>query len=170
MRKLQLIYLFLILVVLLHISHYYPHLPARVASHFNAAGHPDGWLPKKAFMAVYAGTVALSALTCLLLSVFMKHIPESFINLPRKDYWLAPERIDRTRDTISRKVLIMGLATTFFLIGVMHLVFVANLGPESNLPMMPFWLLLGGFCCFTLWWAASFIRSFSKTQDGTRKI
>jgi uncharacterized membrane protein len=165
MKRLHLIYLFLVLLVLMHISHYYPHLPDRVASHFNAAGHPDGWLPKKALTAVYAGTVALSALTCLLLSVLMKHIPGSLINLPRKDYWLAPERIGATRDTISREVLIMGLGTTVFIIGVMHLVFIANLGSARSLPMTPFWLLLGGFCCFTLWWAASFIRRFSRTEE-----
>lgn len=169
MKKLQLLQLSLIALALVHASYYYPSLPARVASHFNAAGYPDGWMQKKAFLSVYLGTVALTALTCVLLSVFMKHVPESLINLPGKDYWFAPERIDSAKEEISRRLLVMGIATTLFLIGIMHLVFAANLEPVKNLPMTPFWLLLGGFCCFSLWWAASFIIRFSKKPDQSRR-
>jgi hypothetical protein len=67
-------------------------LPERMASHFGASGQPDGFTSPQGFfgtMALLGGGVVVSL---LVLPALLRYCPPQLINLPNRDYWLAPER------------------------------------------------------------------------------
>ena len=70
-------------------------MPERVASHFNAAGKPNGWMTRSAhgtFMLLFGlGEPAFVILLCWSFRFF----PANLINVPRRDYWHAAENFPK---------------------------------------------------------------------------
>ncbi len=131
-------YLFLILLGLVllaaaaDLAWFYPRLPEQIATHFNGHGVADGWSSKAGF-AVGQGCllVGLSALFAGL-AWLLPRTPVSLINLPHRDYWLAPARRAATMETASNFLLVMAVVITTFLTGLMHLLLAANLAPPAR--------------------------------------
>ncbi len=71
--------------------------PAVVASHFDASGAPNGFMPREAYLLFMLGAVIGLPLILLLPYFLLGWVPARFINLPNRDYWLADER---SADTI----------------------------------------------------------------------
>jgi serine/threonine-protein kinase len=92
----KIVYFLMLLMGLLEWMHAYPQLPDRMASHFDFYGRPDGWQPKEAFFLVMAVVVVMTGLTGFLVPVVLAAAPTEFINVPRRDYWLAPGRREET--------------------------------------------------------------------------
>lgn len=78
----------------------YPQLPQQVPLHFDSAGRPDGWGAKQELLGWSLGTVVIMAVLLSPAILLMKFLPPSLINLPRHDYWLAPEREAATRQAM----------------------------------------------------------------------
>jgi len=57
----------------------------------------------------------------------LRRVPVSLINLPNKEYWLAPERRDESMRFLEREMQWMGVLTVAFLLLVLHLAIRANL-------------------------------------------
>lgn len=77
-------------------------LPAKVATHFNAAGQADGWMTKN-------GHVLIILLIGFLISDFliaicyaMRFFPSSTLNVPNKDYWRSKEHYPEACDFMFR--------------------------------------------------------------------
>lgn len=71
-------------------------LPPVVASHFNANGDADGFMPRTLYLGLMVAiAIGLPLLVASLHSV-VRFVPARFINLPNRDYWLAPARITET--------------------------------------------------------------------------
>ena len=70
----------------------YGQLSARVASHFDIHGAANGWQSKQEFYGFLVGTVMLVALIGFGIPRLFNTIPIQLINLPNREYWLAPER------------------------------------------------------------------------------
>ncbi len=69
----------------------WPRLPGRVAVHFGLSGEPNGWSTPSQFLMMIA--VMLAVLGALFVaSGWLEHVPDRFINLPNKAYWLAADR------------------------------------------------------------------------------
>ena len=147
-------YLLLALAVL-QIVVYYPMLPDVVASHFDGSGRADGWSSKGTFFVIDAATIALIAVIFLALSKI--RWPDRWISLPHKDYWLAPERRERTFRELHRQMLVFGCATLGLLLVVMQWVIEANLDGSQTLPSAGMWWLMGGYLLFTLVWTVRLI-------------
>lgn len=153
----------LIGVFVAHIVFYYPNLPENVASHFNGLGEPDGFMSKQNFV-IFEGVILLIIIfEFTLLPLFIKKMPNSWINLPNKDYWLAPERRDATFGVIGNYFEWFSIALLSLFIAVNHLVFQANL-TNQKLSGTAMWLILGAFLTFTIIWLIKFIRRF-RTQN-----
>jgi hypothetical protein len=67
-------------------------LPPVMASHFSAAGTPDGAMPRGAFFTTLAIACGAAVLLPALTPRLLRHVPAGAINIPHRDYWLAPER------------------------------------------------------------------------------
>lgn len=116
-----------------HVGWYYGELPSRMASHFGPDGDANGWMSRTAFAVSYVGIVAAMALLYCGLAWGLPRLPTSMINLPRRDYWLAPERRQRTLEDLGRQLAAIGVATVLFLMLVFHLCLKANINGAFRL-------------------------------------
>ncbi len=158
----QRVFIFLLVVMVLHGIYYYPQLPERVASHFDAGGRPNGWMTRDTFIGFYWGMAGLAALIFLGLPRFLRRAPNKRINLPRREHWLAPERRAETVAYLGRQLLWMGCATLMFSIGVFHLAIQANLTDAPRLSPAAFQLIVA-YLIFTLLWVVRLVFKFRRT-------
>jgi len=119
-----------LLVAAVHVSWSAGVLPDRVASHFDAGGAADGWSSRAAFLQAYVGIVGLVALMMAGLAVLMPRLPAGALNVPDREYWLAPERAAASIRRVADWLLEFGAATVVFLVAVFHLSVRANLDAE----------------------------------------
>ena len=152
----------LILASVVQTLYYYPQLPEVVASHFNSSGIANGWQSKGAFFGIYYGVIMLIVLVFSVSTLFLDRIPDTLINLPRKDYWLAPERRAETFSFINGQMLMFGNVTLVFILVVFHFAIRANLTPQKQLPSSIVLPLLGAYILFSLVWTLRFILRFRK--------
>lgn len=132
--------LLLIALSVVQFLYYDPILPDQIASHFNWQGQPDHWSSKRVVLFTHIGLILFFALMFQSIGWLTFKIPERFINLPHKSYWLAPERKRQTLNSI---------ATFFIWIGNVNVLFfmvIFNLGYQTNLTSNPktanFWFAL----------------------------
>jgi hypothetical protein len=71
-------------------------LPDTVASHFNSSGAPNRFMSDQSYLLLMLALVVLVPLSVGWLGRWVQQIPDELINLPHKDYWLAPERRAQT--------------------------------------------------------------------------
>jgi len=148
----------------------YPQLPERVASHFGMSGTPDSWSTAASFVRTYL--IAVSALFVMFagIAVGLGRIPNSLINLPSREYWLAPERRESTVEFMSRHMLWFGSATLLLLLDMLRQTFRVHLGKAQSLehPM----LSLLGYLIFTGVWCIALVMRFLSPRNpqagGTR--
>lgn len=75
-------------------------LPERVASHFDFNGQADGWMSRSGYI-LFAIFFPLGISLFLgLIGWLIRYLPASMINMPNKNYWLAPERKAKTACTM----------------------------------------------------------------------
>ena len=158
----QRLFIFLLVLVVVQSIYYYPQLPERVASHFDGRGWPNGWMTRGTFVGFYWSMAGLMALIFLGLPRFLRRAPNRWINLPRRDYWLAPERRAETVAYLGRQLLWMGSASLILFIVVFHLAFQANLTDAPRLSPAAFPLIVA-YLVFTLLWVVRFVFKFRKT-------
>ncbi len=137
-------------IILLQALIYYPQLPAQVASHFDVAGRPNGWSSKSAYFALQAFIVLVVTICFAAFPAWLEGAPARLVNLPNKDYWLAPERRAATMARVASALTWFGCAGLVFIILVTSLVIDFNLGRERALPAVPIWALLGGIAVCTV--------------------
>jgi uncharacterized membrane protein len=148
-RWLLLIFALLLMAGAVDVACQYPQLPDRMATHFDAQGHPNGWASRPTFLTLYILLMTFMALIfpgCLAL---LPILPPSLINMPHREYWLAPERVEYTRELVGRFLMALGNVTVAFLIALLHLTMRANLGPQQQLGQ-GIWIALAGFVVLDL--------------------
>ena len=68
-----------------------PTLPDRLATHFGASGHPNGWMTRDQH---FVGIMLLGfGLPSLVIGICycLRFIPSSMLNVPHAEYWRSPE-------------------------------------------------------------------------------
>ncbi len=95
------------------------HLPLRMASHFNAEGVADGWMDKTRFLITSVATMVAVPLSVILMTMLVKFLPDRFLNIPHRDFWLSAGRREKTYAAI----LDFGFASagaTLWLFAMLH--------------------------------------------------
>jgi hypothetical protein len=136
-------------------------LPPRVASHFNGAGAPDGWMLRNSYLWTMAGIVV--GMSVLLVGVFycIRYLPPSLINLPHRHYWLATDRRAETIEFLFQAGIWLATFQAVFLFAVHLLVVDANVSQPVRLSSY-IWILLGGFVLATIVWSYFLIQRFRR--------
>jgi hypothetical protein len=137
-----------------------------VPSNFSVSGRIQSYTSKEAFLVLYLVVVAGTAFFFPGLGFLTIRKPVSKINVPNKDYWLAPERRQGTFDFIIIHMSWFGSATLLFVMRMFHSCYRAalgsNLNPDPRLPNV--WisgLIYGGF--MLVWGIVPGVR-FSKKE------
>jgi hypothetical protein len=90
------VFIGLLLFAVLFVTGTASELPLTVASHFDAAGQPNAFMSR-------GGYIRFVLCLCLGLPVIVVGILRAVysratdLKLPNRDYWMAPQRLDRTR-------------------------------------------------------------------------
>ena len=138
-------------------------LPSMVASHFAGSGTANGFMPRGIYAWFMLGlVVGLPALMIGLTWVSIAN-PKARINLPNKDYWLAPERRAETIEFLRAGILWFGFMLVAFLCYVHWLVVLANRVQPAQLANTWF---IGGLVVFLaalLIWLKMFLGHFRQS-------
>ena len=142
-------------------------LPEVVASHFGPSGRANGFMPREAYAQLMAGLiVALPLLVVYLPNALMRR-GAGAINLPHRQYWLAPERREQTIERLCRGSFGFGYLLVAFLGYVHQVVLLANRVIPPGLPLEWF---VGGLVAFVvgmLGYAFLFLRPFLRVPRGS---
>jgi uncharacterized membrane protein len=153
------VFLASILVAAMHLNWAYNELPETVATHFGAGGAPDAWSTRDGWTVSYLVLVGIVSGIFAALVLLMPRLPASVVNIPNRDYWLAPERRATTWRHMGEALLVFGSATNLFDVGIMHLTVVANRSISGELPGS-FWVLFTIYMIFTAGWVIWLVRRF----------
>ena len=140
--------------------YYYPRLPAVVGQHFGGDGRANGWASRDAFFILSWTVLLVISAIFIFTPRALRTVPVSLINLPNKDYWLAPERKEESLRFLEREMEWMGAMTVGFIALVLHLAVRANLNPEHRLENGAFVTLLFAFLMATSGWIVRLYRRF----------
>lgn len=92
-----------------------PDLPDSLATHFDAAGRPNGWSTRTSFVWLYGGMLALLGFVFGALALGAGRVPASLWSFPHRDWWLSGERSVPTRRYLAQWLLRFGSALMLFL-------------------------------------------------------
>jgi len=135
-------------------------LPERVATHFGANGEPNGWETQAGyvrFTLIFGAVVPAFVLGTFL---FIRYLDGWGMNIPHKDYWLAPERQGQTFAFIQRQGAWFAALLIAFFAGVHYTILAANAHPHASLPPTFLPWIVGPFLVATIVWCAIFLRRF----------
>jgi serine/threonine-protein kinase len=114
-------------------------LPDPVASHFNGAGRPDGWMSRARYLLFISLFGFCFPLVIAASTSITRLLPDRFINIPHRSHWLAPERRAATFDFLTRHSFAFGHVAIGFVGGVHWTVARAN---QHHPPRLEGFLLL----------------------------
>ena len=149
--------------VALHLAWFYPRLPATIASHFDGSGRPNGWMSKQTMAMTYAGMTVLFAVVFYGLGLLFPKMSPCLFSIPYRDYWLAPERRKETLAFLADYLLWIGNATVAFIMGLMHQMFLANLGKVPVLSPVAAWIA-AVYVAFLLVWVVGLYARLRKPK------
>jgi uncharacterized membrane protein len=161
----KLIFVLLVLYAAIRFSYYYPRLPDVMASHFNGRGVPNGWQTKSGFFTVFVGVSVLVSVIGFGIPRIIAVLPAQLMNLPNKQYWLAPEHIAETQEFLGRYFAWYGCAIFVIMILTFDYAIQHNLHPENPPDPARMWYILVGFLLFTLVWTVRMSTKFLRTRE-----
>jgi uncharacterized membrane protein YbaN (DUF454 family) len=144
---------------------YSPRLPEILGSHFSPGGYVNGWQTKAAFFATELAMIALAMVISFGIPRMIAALPVASINLPHKEYWLAPEKREDTLAYIRAWSAWFGCGLLAFLLFVMELAFRANLHTPPRFNNGAFIPALLAFAAFDTMLILRLILHFSRMPD-----
>jgi hypothetical protein len=140
------------------------HLPAIVASHFDAGGDPTAFIARTNYLhfILSLGIGVPLALAALLSIVYSR---ATDMKLPNGDYWLAPERIGRTRDLLVAHGVWFGSLLISMACYVHWLEVKANSQQPAHLPNTLVYAGLLIFFLITVGWMAALLLAFRRPRE-----
>jgi uncharacterized membrane protein len=148
----------------LQFAHDFPLLPERMASHFAASGAANGWMTKMQFLITYAVILLPAFFLEFWLHRRIAATPEKRLNLPNKDYWLAPERRAETFAYFEHFFAWYGCAFLLLELFAMGLAMRANFQSPPRMPTVPIVSAIVAFVVFNAIWIAGMLRRFSRIR------
>lgn len=158
-------FLVFVVAVAAYVWHTSAELPQIMASHFNAAGQADAYMPRNAYRNFFTGLVLILPLLVVFLPNALMRRASATINLPHRDYWLAPERRTQTVDSLCKLSFGFGYLLVGFLGYVQWLVIRSN---RTVPPGFPSDWFIGGLVvfigCVIIWGFLTLRRFFRVPQ------
>lgn len=155
------IFFALIALAIVQIAIYYPQMPDVVASHFDGLGEPNDWSGRNGFFGLYIAILTLLVLVFIYAPGWSVKRARFGMKIPNREYWLAPEQLDQTREFFRRQMLVMGVVHLSLAIFAVQLVIQANFDQAPRLHHSIAWAL-GLYFVILLGWLIHFFLHFRK--------
>lgn len=117
-------------------------LPARVASHFDLAGHANGYRPRDDYLILMLLLTFGVPLLVVALNIVLPRVAPGLLRIPARDYWLAPDRRNETCESIATSGFVIACAVTVFMIALHLLVVEANSRTPPRVDNAMLWTLV----------------------------
>ncbi len=101
MRFGKVFYFIVLLVCIFEFVRLWNITPPEMAAHFNVQGNPDRFVSKTEFFWFQVQTMAVVIVTSLIPQILLLILPVNLINMPNREYWLAPQRREETIELLS---------------------------------------------------------------------
>ena len=137
-------------------------LPEVVASHFDAAGRSNGDMPRGPYIAIMVLITLAVPLFIVVVANLALSAPNARINLPNRDYWLAPERRAETVRYISSQTATLAAGIVLFMCYVQWLLVRANAITPPALDSRAMSVGLAVFLVYTAFWGVRLVRRFRR--------
>jgi len=141
------------------------HMPTLVASHFGASGVANAFMPRGSYLTLMlCVTILMPMVVTLPLAIGINN-PKVRINLPNRDYWLAPEQREETVAYIRQQMMRFGIALLLFICFAHWLVVRAN---DHTPPMLSMISLVSGlllFAAYAIIWIALYYTRFRHVPE-----
>lgn len=142
-----------------------PMLPLRMATHFDAAGNPNGWMSRSEHL-IFMGAFGIGFPLFIIGMCWMaRYLPMSAINLPHRDYWLSSERRDESTDYLFHHSIWLACLGIAFITGLHWTVVFSNQHQPPSLPLSWVLAVTGPFLGGVVVWIAFLYRRFHKPAD-----
>lgn len=138
-------------------------MPDTVASHFDAAGMANGYMPRTAYTAIMLLIGVAVPLVAWLAGSAVYRSQGDNMKLPNRDYWLAPERSEETIDFLVAHTMVFGCLLALFLCYGHWQVVLANRQVPAQLDSGAFMTALGIFMLGVMAWVAALFWKFGRT-------
>jgi len=119
-------------------------LPDKVISHYNLSGKPNGYSSREGFIIFQAIIGLIISLSFIIPYLIAGRLSDKNINLPNKEYWLAPERRAKTIDIQRIYFSLFGIISMIFIILLNMISFKSNTSENVNLGT-EFFIIFGLF-------------------------
>jgi uncharacterized membrane protein len=137
-------------------------LPSVVASHFGAGGNANGFMSKSTYTALMLAAVMAIPSLVGFSGQLVRVVPLQLVNLPNKEYWLAPQRKAATLESLSFMSGLFAIVLTFFMCFVHWLVVQANAFQPARLSEGSLFAGLARFGVMTALWVVALFCRFSR--------
>lgn len=141
-------------------------LPERVATHFGFEGRADGWMSRSAYQIFEIALPLVIGLIFTGTSALVRFVPAKYVNLPRKDYWLVPERRALTAAMIRSRMTWLACLMTLFFGGLHVLTLEANRVLPAQLPMGGLLMVVIAFLISLMIWVILLLMRFAEPGEG----
>jgi uncharacterized membrane protein len=139
-------------------------LPERFATSFNISGEPECWMSRFSYMMYTSAMGSGGVFVIVIFGLISRYIPDKWISLPQREYWLASERRAETMGYIFRQMIWFACLPTCFFIALHFSTIHANKLNPIHLPQSEFFTLLGSFLAGTLIWSVLFLLHFRRSN------
>jgi serine/threonine-protein kinase len=139
-------------------------LPATVASHFGFAGHADAFMSRPFYLAFMCAFAAGIPMLLVALPTWIARRWPRAINLPNRDYWLAPQRLKETTRSLTSYFVALGVALSLLLAFVHWEVVQANLRTPPALDNGRFAAAMIAFVLAAIFWSVRFFARFRRPR------
>ena len=127
-------------------------LPAQVASHFDAAGYANAYMPRSSYL-LFMSLVTFGVPLLIVEATFVlpRFVPR-LVRIPARDYWFAQERRAETLASIATSGVLTACLVTGFMIAVHLLVVEANRRSPPKIDSEMLWVLIAVLVVAMLAW------------------
>ncbi|MBM4263573.1 MAG: DUF1648 domain-containing protein [Deltaproteobacteria bacterium] len=137
-------------------------LPAVVASHFNFSGNPDAWMKRENYVAFMVIFILVYPALMTLAFIWLPRKFPALVNIPRRDYWLAPERREESLKYLANHGCWFSCLLLLTLAGVHYALVVGHRTQPPALPLPLFFAVLGCLGVGVIVWTIKLLRRFPK--------
>jgi hypothetical protein len=139
------------------------YLSGNVATHFDVNNQPDGWITRNAYLLLILSLlISIPTVISVGISMLSQKCPH-LINLPNRDYWLAPPRSKESLDFLAAHAYRLGRLVIVLMTGLHYVVLVANRSEPPALPQSWLMAIVLGFVLALAMWVLALYRRFPKT-------
>jgi len=149
-------------IFVLSVLYFGDALPEKLAVHFDAVGHPNGWMSRSEDML----TILLMGfgLTFIVLTLFysFRFFPASYLSVPNQAFWRHPQNYQTACNYLFRGSFILASNFLIFFTGLHILIIEANLQTTIGLPFPLQYFVIGIFILLQTLWVTDILLYFAK--------